>query len=222
MTAPAPARFDVPRTRRALAIAIGAAVLLTALDLGTKAWAEGRLSRPRLGAAPELCLADEDGFIPRQRLPQLPIVLIEDVFELEYTENCGAAFGILRHAPTPVRRVVFGFAAVVACGALFWMFARGKGGPYFALAVPFVAAGAVGNLVDRIRYGYVVDFIHAHWGDGFDYPTFNVADIAITIGVVCWIIDAIQGGKPAPQPSSPVPAPSAPEPDHDREAREAR
>ncbi len=185
----------VPRSRAVVVAAAVAALAMTALDLGTKTWAEENLSTERLGEAPALCVADEDGFIRTQRIRGRPQVFIEDVFELEYAENCGAAFGILRAAPWPLRIAVFGTAAIVACGALFFMLARGRGGAYFAVAVPFVATGALGNLVDRIRYGYVVDFIHVHYQDAFDYPTFNVADIAITIGVVCWLIDAIREGR---------------------------
>jgi signal peptidase II len=218
MVAPAAEIAAVHRPRRTVWLAAAAALLLTGLDLGSKAWAEEALSRPRVGDAPAVCVASEDGFIPRQRLPRLPIVFVEDVFDLEYAENCGAAFGLLRQAPARVRQVVFGLAALLACGALFAMLARGRGGPYFVAAVPLVAAGAAGNLVDRVRYGYVVDFIHLHWGESFDYPTFNVADIAITVGVLCWILDAIQGGRPA----APVPsAPPAPEPEHDRDVSEA-
>ena len=218
MPPPAAEIAAAPRSPRTLWLAAGAALLLTAVDLGSKAWAEQALSRPRLGDAPAVCVAHDDGFIPRQRLPQLPIVFIEDVFDLEYAENCGAAFGLLREAPARVRQIVFGLAAVIACAGLFSMLAQGRGGPYFVAAVPLVAAGAVGNLVDRIRYGYVVDFIHLHWGESFDYPTFNVADIAITVGVLCWILDAIQGKRPA----APVPsAPPAPEPEHDRDVPEA-
>lgn len=185
----------VPRSRAVVVAAAVAALAMTALDLGSKTWAEENLSTARLGEAPALCVADEDGFIRTQRIRGRPEVFIEDVFELEYAENCGAAFGILRATPWPLRIAVFGTAALVACGALFFMLARGRGGAYFAVAVPFVAAGALGNLADRIRYGYVVDFIHVHYEDAFDYPTFNVADIAITIGVLCWVIDAIREAR---------------------------
>lgn len=203
---PAPDRSDARRSPSALAVAIAVAAALTALDLGTKTWAEEHLSRPRLGEAPELCLADEDGFIRTQRIRQLPTVLIEGVFELEYAENCGGAFGILRQAPTILRRAVFGTAAILACGILFYWFRMGRGGRWFAAAVPLVAAGALGNLADRIRYGYVVDFIHVHYSESFDYPTFNVADIVITVGVIAWIIDAAQKSRaPASVPHTPEP-----------------
>lgn len=179
-----------PRSMKVVVAAAVAALALTALDLGTKTWAEENLASVRRGDPPALCVADEDGFIRTQRLRGLPVVLIEDVLDLEYAENCGAAFGLLRGAPDVVRIVVFGTAALMALTGLFWMLVTGRGGRWFAYAVPFVVAGALGNLADRIRYGYVIDFIHAHWGEAFDYPTFNVADIAITIGVVCWLIDA--------------------------------
>lgn len=193
-----------PRTRAALAAAIACAIALTAIDLGTKTWAENTLAREREGERPALCVADEDGFIRTQRVRRLPVVLIEDVFAFEYAENCGAAFGLLRAAPSIVRVVVFGLAATLACVALFYMFAKGRGGAYFAVAVPFVVSGALGNFIDRMRYGYVVDFIHVHYREAFDYPTFNVADITITIGVICWVIDAIQESrKEAALPASP-------------------
>jgi signal peptidase II len=70
------------------------------------------------------------------------------------------------------------------------LFVQGKGSPWFAAAVPLVISGAAGNLVDRVRQGYVVDFIRFYWKD-WEYPTFNVADIAITFGVICLVADAI-------------------------------
>jgi signal peptidase II len=180
------------RSTRAIAACVLSAAALTALDLGTKTWAEGALSVERTGDRPEVCVADDDGYIRYQRARRPGIVVIEDVFELEYAENCGAAFGLLRSAPFAVRLGVFGPAALLATIVLFWLFVTGRGGRWFAWSVPFVVSGALGNLFDRIRYGYVVDFIHFHWRDAFDYPTFNVADITITIGVVMLLIDGFR------------------------------
>jgi signal peptidase II len=193
------------RTPRAIVICVAVATLLTAADLASKSWAEGALSHPRLGDPPEVCAMDDSGFVRYQRVPSDTISLVDDVFELEYAENCGAAFGLLRQAPTIVRRVVFGLAALAATAVLMWLFIQGRGGPYFAVSVPLVISGAIGNFFDRFLYGYVVDFIHFHyehpilWMDRFDYPTFNVADIAITIGVILLLIDGMRQDKPAPK-----------------------
>jgi signal peptidase II len=185
------------RTTQALIVAILAAVALTALDIGTKTWAEEALSRARSGEAPPVC-EEEDGYIAYQRLRGEPHVLVENVLEFEYAENCGAAFGLMRNAPAIARKVVFGIAATSAVLALFFLFATGRGGPLFAWSVPFVASGALGNLIDRVRYGYVVDFIHVHYEPwDFDYPTFNVADITITVGVILLILDSFRA-EPAP------------------------
>jgi signal peptidase II len=207
-----------------------AAVALTAADLWSKSWAEGALSHARLGDPPEVCAFDEDGFVRYQRLPGDTISLVSDVFELEYAENCGAAFGLLRQAPTIVRRVVFGIAAVAATAVLLYLFVMGRGGPYFAASVPLVISGAIGNFFDRFLYGYVVDFIHFHyehpilWMDRFDYPTFNVADIAITVGVVLLLIDGMRNEPAKVEASKPEPKPAAagvPLADEDEDEEEA-
>lgn len=184
-----------PTERRsigAFVACIVATIVLVALDIGTKTWAENALSAERTGERPEVCAPDEDGFIRYQRARRPGIVVIEDVFEFEYAENCGAAFGLLRNAPTALRTGVFGVAAIAATIALLWMFYQGRGGPFFAWSVPLVVSGALGNFIDRVRYGYVVDFIHWHWKDAFDYPTFNVADIVIAIGVGLLLIDGFR------------------------------
>jgi signal peptidase II len=181
------------RSNKAIAFCLLGTIGLVALDLGTKNWAEATLSVERVGERPRVCAAEEGGFLRYQRVPRRPgIVLIEDVLELEYAENCGAAFGLLRDAPTEIRTTVFGIAAIAATLVLLSLFVQGRGGPFFAWCVPLVVAGALGNLVDRIRYGYVIDFIHFHWRDAFDYPTFNVADIAITVGVALLLIDGFR------------------------------
>ena len=145
-----------------------------------------------------------------QRVHRPDIVVIEGIFEMQYAENCGAAFGIGNDWSLTTRRIVFIPAALLAAVALFWMFARGSGGPLFAWSVPFVISGAVGNLVDRIRYGYVVDFIRFHWYDEFNYPTFNVADIAIVVGVGLLVLDGMrkEEKKSATKEAAAEPAPA--------------
>jgi len=193
-----------PRSPRALAIAAAATVALVALDLGTKQWAVDELSFRRPGPSRPVCAPDDDGLRLTQRVPLPDVVLIEDYLRLHYAENCGAAFGLLRQAPVFVRHAVFGLAALAASLVLSWMFWQGRGGPLFAWSVPMIVSGAVGNLVDRARLGYVVDFIRFHIQDpglqgtflyDFEWPTFNVADCGITIGVALLVLDGFREGR---------------------------
>lgn len=173
------------RSMQALGIAIVATLVCLAADLGSKEWASDNLSAEHPATPPPVC--ETPG--RNQRLRTEPYVIVEDYLELSYAENCGAAFGLLDDAPDGLRRGLFGLAAIAATLILFWMFFMGRGGPWFAYSVPLIVSGAVGNLVDRVRLGYVVDFIRFHWANSWDYPTFNVADITITIGVAMLIID---------------------------------
>lgn len=191
-----------PRSKREIAICFAALFALTALDLWTKAWAEGALSRPRATPVTEVCAPDEHGNYYMQRLRSEAVVLVPNYLELRYAENCGAAFGMLDDAPRWLRVSVFMGAGVVAIAALLLMFVRGHGGAMFAWAVPLVASGALGNMVDRVRLGYVVDFIHFHIHDKFEWPTFNVADATITVGVALLLLDGLRRPAPSPEPAS--------------------
>lgn len=189
-----------PRSRRAIVICAVATLALVVIDLASKDWAAARLSVPLSYDPGEVCEPDEDGHQRMQRGRAEPIVIIDEHLELRYAENCGAAFGSFRSAGPLVRKLVFGAAAIAASVALFWMFAQGKGGPFFAWAVPMIVSGALGNFVDRLRYGYVIDFIRAYnlripYFD--EWPTFNVADIGITVGVICLVIDSFRKPEPA-------------------------
>lgn len=191
-----------PRSPKAIAIAVVAMLSLFALDLYTKHLAEEALSTARVGDPPAVCEAGPSGYAPYQRLRGDSVVLIDGMLELEYAENCGSAFSLFADMPAPVRHAIFYVAALLAVIVLSTMFYQGKGGRYFEVAVPMVIAGALGNFHDRFRFGYVVDFIHAHWESvGFDYPVFNVADCAVVIGVIALVVDSYvteRTAKPAP------------------------
>ncbi len=188
-----------PRSARAIALCLLATIAFTALDLGSKSWALDNLSVERSASPGPVCQPNEQGYILRQRAQADPVVLVEGMMELRYAENCGAAFGLLREAPGWVRHLVFGAAAIIAALALLLLFAQGKGGRYFAWSVPLIVSGALGNLADRFRLGYVVDFIRVFWeGEIFglrEWPTFNVADITITVGVIFLLLDSYAEGK---------------------------
>jgi len=196
---------DVPprRTGRALALMLVSLVVYTALDLGTKEWALEHLSEQRSGEQPAVCEADQNGRLAPQRLANEGRPLVEGVLNLRYAENCGAAFSMLHTAPGWVRLLVFGVANIGAVIALTLMFVRGAGGGMFAAAVPLIMSGAIGNLSDRLRHGFVVDFIQVDPAL-FRYPVFNVADIAIAVGVGLILLDGLK--KPPATPARAEPA----------------
>lgn len=108
---------------------------------------------------------------------QPPRVLIASMLDLRYTENTDVAFSLLRWIPEGVRApllIVFGALAMVA---LFVLLRRSSPG-LARVAVVLLLAGALGNYLDRLVRGYVVDFIHVH-----HWPVFNVADICVAIGI---------------------------------------
>jgi signal peptidase II len=193
-------------TRRPTPVLIAGIVgvlALTALDLGTKSWAEENLSRPRRGETPPVCEPGEDGWSEYQRMRDDSVVWVEDWLELEYAENCGAAFSLLHGAPHQARVAIFSLAAFAAIVVLSFLFASGRGGIWLTIGAPLVVSGALGNLIDRLRYGYVVDFVHFEWPGLFDYPVFNVADIGVVVGVICLVID---GWRSDPKAATLVPA----------------
>lgn len=184
-----------PRRRKALILCLAAAAVFTAMDLGSKYWAIDRLSEPSAIASDPVCEPDQYGRIQTQRAQRPPVVLIENYLEFRYAENCGAAFGFMRDMPSLIRKGVFYVAAAGAVVLLLWMFFTGRGGTLFAISVPLIIAGALGNFVDRVRFGYVVDFIRFHLNDRWAYPTFNVADAWITIGVALILIEGFLDGR---------------------------
>ena len=190
-----PAVTRTPRSAKALVLCLAAIAVPTAVDLGPKHWALERLSQPSSLGSDPVCASDEYGRIHPQRAQRPPVVLVDRFFEFRYAENCGAAFGFMRDMPDVVRKGVFYVAAAGAVVLLLWMFVTGRGGVLFAISTPLIIAGAVGNFVDRVRLGYVVDFVRFHINDRWAYPTFNVADAWITIGVVLILIEGFVDGR---------------------------
>lgn len=190
--------MSVPPARRSLRsilIMLVCLMVYGAFDLGSKEWALDNLSRARAGDPPPVCVPDEHGGVVYQRVPLPSHAFIPGVLRLTYAENCGAAFSMLRTAPAWLRGTVFGLATVGASVMLIFMFVRGVGGKMFAAAVPFILAGALGNLADRIRHGFVVDFFQVDPAL-FVYPVFNVADVVIVVGVGLLLIDGMLKPRP--------------------------
>ena len=103
--------------------------------------------------------------------------------------NPGMSFGLLADGGVAVR-IGLTILAFVVSGWLFWMLAQLD--RLQRVAAALIAAGAVGNAIDRLRFGRVVDFIDLHWG-GWHWPAFNVADAAITTGAVLWACQIFLG-----------------------------
>ena len=115
------------------------------------------------------------------------ISLIDNFLNLTYVRNKGAAFGIL--SDSAIRIPFFITVSIVAVVGILWYIKHVRADQkLLTWALSLVFAGAVGNLVDRIRFGEVIDFIDVHWYQ-YHYPAFNVADSAITIGVTLLLID---------------------------------
>lgn len=108
--------------------------------------------------------------------------------------NYGAAFSFLADAGGWQRTFFIVLASVVSVVLLVWLLRLPRHEWRTALGLSLVLGGAIGNLVDRIRLGYVVDFIDVHFS-GWHYPAFNVADSAITCGVALLLLDALWFGR---------------------------
>lgn len=178
------------------------ALATAGVDLWTKSWAIKRLSMPSPRAVPLCTPPPGQQHYLYQRVAHNSIVLSQNYLELRYAENCGGAWGLLHGASEKVRRPFFFLITILAIGFIVHLYrSLEKDQRAMRLALPLVLGGAIGNLVDRLRLGYVVDFILMHWKDKFYWPTYNVADIAITVGIVLMIYEFIFGTKPStPEP----------------------
>ncbi|TWO72342.1 lipoprotein signal peptidase [Caenimonas sedimenti] len=110
-------------------------------------------------------------------------------FNIVRAHNTGAAFSFLAGAGG-WQRWLFTGIGVAATLFILWLLRSHSQQKMFAFALACILGGAIGNVVDRVLYGYVVDFIQVHYG-GWFFPAFNVADSAITIGAACLILDEL-------------------------------
>ena len=122
-------------------------------------------------------------------------VAVLPVLDLVRLHNEGAAFSFLSNASGWQRWMFTALGIGVSAGLLVWL-ARlpARGQHRLAAALALIMGGALGNVIDRIRWGHVVDFIHVHYQQWY-YPAFNVADSAITIGAGLLILDSLLSGK---------------------------
>ena len=162
--------------------------------------AERVLATSTLG--PRRLVVDADAPVPpgeRVVVLHRDVEVVPGFFSLVYAENPGAAWSLLATAPEMLRRgffILVSLAAMVGLSILIWRGLMGTALSTWALGA--VLGGAVGNLVDRVRYGVVIDFILNYIGD-YRWPVYNVADIGISVGVALIFIDMLflQRGQPA-------------------------
>jgi len=132
--------------------------------------------------------------------------VVDGLLSLSHVRNRGAAFGLLADAGLPFQGPVLAVVSLLALGAIAgyaWRLPAEARIPRLALA--FILGGAIGNLMDRVRFGYVVDFIHVYWNQ-HSWPDFNVADSAISTGVALLVLDMLRPARraePAPNPDTP-------------------
>ena len=110
------------------------------------------------------------------------------IFNLTYTENHGISLGLFQASSDAMRWVLVGVTAAIAAGVGVWITREDKRWDQVALGM--VLGGALGNILDRVRHGYVVDFADLHFGEFRPFFIFNVADAAISIGVVILLLRA--------------------------------
>ena len=120
------------------------------------------------------------------------IPVIAGFFSLTYIRNTGAAFGLLAHANPTFRIPFFVIVPLVALVAIGFIFRKiPERDVKLSTALSLVIGGAVGNLIDRVMLNYVVDFLDFHWRYEYHFPAFNVADMAICVGVGILMLDLL-------------------------------
>lgn len=148
-------------------VAVWLAVVIFLLDLASKWWV---VHHPSLHYRP----------------------VVSGCFAIEYTLNRGIAFGLFHHADYPWKTLLLALIALAALGFVtYYLLTVPDSERIFLLALGFLMGGVLGNLADRLHDAAVVDFLKLHWGNRFAWPTFNIADAAITIGVFLILIDTL-------------------------------
>jgi signal peptidase II len=114
---------------------------------------------------------------------------VTSFFNIVRVHNEGAAFSFLAHAGGWQRWFFTGLGAIATLG-MVWMLQRHPGQKLFGFAIACILGGTVGNVIDRVLYGYVVDFLDFYYAN-IHFPAFNVADCGISLGAACLILDEV-------------------------------
>lgn len=146
------------------------------------------------------------GFTGMHYQPRRHIEISESFFRIRYLENPGAAWGMFRSMPPEARGPLFHVAIIGALILITFNFRKLTGTDpeekWALWGLPLVLGGALGNYIDRVARAFVIDFLEVHWFDKATFPSFNVADAAICIGVGMLIVDSfVRKEKPAQAPT---------------------
>ena len=126
------------------------------------------------------------------------VSVISNFFSISYVQNKAAAFGFLGQTPEAFRSIFFLAVPPLAAAVIFWMLKATEDTDLVSiLSLSSIFGGAVGNYIDRLRYGFVVDFLDFHYYRDFEYPAFNVADIAIVTGITVMILLEFKNARTA-------------------------
>ena len=130
------------------------------------------------------------------QLRQRGTIELLPIFDLKWVQNYGVSMGFLTASGETGRWLLVALTAGISIFVLAWLWREKRRDDTIALA--FILGGALGNIVDRVRFGYVVDFADLHFGDIHPFLVFNVGDAAITIGVLLLLVRALltREGKP--------------------------
>lgn len=115
---------------------------------------------------------------------------VTSFFNIVRAHNTGAAFSFLA-AASGWQRWLFTGIGIAATIFILVLLKKHAGQRLFCFALACILAGAIGNVIDRLVRGYVVDFLQFHWHEAWYFPAFNVADMAITIGAACLVLDEL-------------------------------
>jgi signal peptidase II len=141
-----------------------------------------------LGLAGGIIVADQltKAWIRATIAPGASISIVGDYLRLVHSQNNGALFGLFRESA-----ILFGLASIIVIGLIVTYHARSGRSPYMSVALGLLLGGAIGNLIDRLRLGYVVDFVDAGIGN-IRWYTFNVADAAISFAIILLVLAALR------------------------------
>ena len=156
------------------------------------AFADARFRRAGLVAAVVVLLDQLTKAIVQSSMSLHQTIRLGPFVDLVYLRNPGAAFSLLRDAPAFFRLPLFIVVTVVVAGALVaYLRSTPPEQTWIVTALGAILGGAVGNLICRVRYGEVVDFVFLHWGEWY-WPAFNVADSAISVGAVVILLSSFR------------------------------
>lgn len=149
------------------------AIVALIADQVTKAWATARLQ-----------------FMELQTMEIIP-----NFFRFTYARNRGVAFSLFADSQYETKWILAAISTAAAIGVIVYLWRSGAHEKRLNYALSFLLAGIVGNLIDRVRLGEVVDFIDFHWFESYTWPTFNIADAAICVGAALLAIEMMREQK---------------------------